>query len=121
MRILILDDNKDILDIVNEVLTYEGHVVLTATTTPSFYQQIKTHAIDRVILDYKLQDGNGGDICRSLKAHEETYLIPVIISSAYMHKDFDFSSLGCQAILTKPFNITDLIKTIHDVTFITTQ
>jgi CheY-like chemotaxis protein len=58
-----------------------------------------------ILPDYKLVDGNGSDICNQLKAADATRHIPVIIFSAYIHREEDLKSLNFDAVLAKPFDI----------------
>jgi DNA-binding response OmpR family regulator len=107
-RILVLDDNLDILDIIQEVLSYEDFDVLCVSRINHFYEHLADWKPDLLILDFKLADGNGGDICRQLKDSPETCDIPIIMFSAYVTGQEDLYSYGCDAVITKPFNLEEL-------------
>ncbi|MDO3627613.1 response regulator [Mucilaginibacter sp. BT774] len=104
-KILVLDDNADILDIVQEVLTYEHFTVKTFSYCAGFLDEALNFLPDVVLLDYRLNDGNGADLCRLLKTHPKLKHIPVILFSAYFLKDVDVKKLGCDAVILKPFDI----------------
>ncbi len=115
-RVLVLDDNKDILEMVNEVLAYENFDVHTTSTSNNILNVAHDYNPDLVILDYLLNDGNGGDICRQFKADEKLGQIPVIIFSAYINEKVDYPAFGCQAVITKPFSLNELVDKVTSLT-----
>jgi DNA-binding response OmpR family regulator len=112
-RIMVLDDNMDILEAVHEVLTYEQFEVKSTSNSVGIVQLAEEYTPDLIILDYKLMDGNGGEICRALKSHKVLHKTPVIIFSAFVHKDVNFYSFGCDAVIAKPFDLSDFIATVN--------
>jgi len=115
-RILVLDDNQDILEVVNEVLSYENFDVHTTCTSNNILQVAHDYHPDLVILDYLLNDGNGGEICKQFKADSRLSHIPVIIFSAYINRDVDYPSLGCEAVIAKPFDLNELVDKVNHLT-----
>lgn len=111
-RILVLDDNIDILEIVHEVLTYEKFEVNSTSDSKTIVKVAEDYKPDLIILDYKLLDDNGGEICRTIKSHKVLHKTPVIIFSAYSNQ-VDFYTFGCDAVIAKPFDLTDFIGTIN--------
>jgi len=114
-RILVLDDNQDILEMVNEVLSYENydvHATSDSTDILKVAHEFKPHL---VILDYRLNNANGGEICRDIKAHPSFAGIPVIIFSAYINNKVDFAKYGCNAVISKPFDLSDLLETVNSL------
>jgi DNA-binding response OmpR family regulator len=111
-KILVLDDNMDILEVVHEVLTYEHFEVNSTSDSKNIVTIAENYYPDLIILDYKLMDDNGGEICRRIKSHKQLHKIPVIIFSAYTNKT-DFFSFGCDAVIAKPFDLTELIDTVN--------
>ncbi|MDP9080855.1 MAG: response regulator [Bacteroidota bacterium] len=116
-RILMLDDNLDILDIVKEALLYEHFEVRITSDGDNIIQAILSYEPDLVMLDYKLNGNSGDDICRQLKAHHQLNNIPVIICSAYLNKN-DLLSCGCDAIITKPFGLEELVNTVNGLVYL---
>lgn len=115
-KILLLDDSLDIVQVVEEVLTYEGFGVHVTLKSTEFLQIAMRYRPDLVLLDYKLADGNGGDLCRTVKAHPELKHIPVVIFSAYVHPGVNLSDFGCDAVITKPFDLEFLLQTVQRLT-----
>jgi DNA-binding response OmpR family regulator len=115
-RILMLDDNPDILDIVKEALIYEKFEVNITTDSTNFIQTIKNFKPDLLILDYKLHGPKGDEICRQVKKNNQLFGIPVIICTAYLN-DGDTISCGCDAIITKPFGLDELMEKVNSLVY----
>lgn len=115
-RILVLDDNQDILEMVNEVLSYEHFDVCTTNTSNNILQLAHDYHPDLVILDYLLNDGNGGEICKQFKADKELSSVPVMIFSAYINRDVDYPAFGCEAVIAKPFDLSELVDKVTVLT-----
>lgn len=112
-RILVLDDNQDILDIVREVLSYEGFEVQGTAKGADVIPLVENFNPNLVILDYRVADVNGGEICQAIKAHPSFSNTPVIIFSAYINKQEEMFNYGCDAIINKPFDLTELVETVN--------
>ena len=69
-RILVLDDNQDILDIVHETLTYEDFEVQGTSRGDEVISLAEAFNPDLVILDYRVSGLNGGELCLQIKSHE---------------------------------------------------
>jgi DNA-binding response OmpR family regulator len=115
-RILILDDNQVILDVVKEALSYENFDVNVTTNSVNFMERIQKYKPDLLILDYKLHGPKGDDICREVKRHSQHYEIPVIICSAYLNEG-DTISCGCDAVIAKPFGLEELIDKVNGLVY----
>ena len=112
-RILVLDDNQDILDIVNETLRYEQFEVQGTTQGNAVIPMMEELTPDLVILDYRVADTNGGEICQKIKTHPKFNNIPVIIFSAYINRDNELFAYGCDAVINKPFDLTELVEKVQ--------
>lgn len=111
MRILIVDDNRDILDLVQRVLIAEGHDILIARNGMEALQREAEHRPDLIVLDINLPYLDGWEVCRQIKARRS---VPIIILSVRAEAvDIDRSrSAGADDHLLKPFEINDLIERI---------
>lgn len=116
-RVLVLDDNQDILDVVHEVLSYEKFEVRSTDDSEKVLPMVKDFAPDLVILDYRVAGKNGGEVCRQIKSHPEFNDIPVIIFSAYISHHDEILAYGCDAIISKPFDLTELIEKVNDLIY----
>jgi DNA-binding response OmpR family regulator len=115
-RILMLDDNQVILDVVKEALSYEKFEVSVTTNSVNFIETIKQYRPDLLILDYKLHGPKGDEICRQVKRNNQLFDIPVIICSAYLNEG-DTISCGCDAVIAKPFGLQELIEKVNGLVY----
>ena len=112
-KILILDDDQSVLEMLKEVLLYEDFEVEIVSELGSFLKMFdEGYKPDLVIIDYLLKGINGGEVCHQLKVNEKTQSLPVILMSAYPQI---FRSLGdykCDEFIAKPFDLYSLIESI---------
>lgn len=112
-KVLVIDDNHDILDIVKIILTNDGFGVKTLENGNDTYKVVESYHPDVILLDVCLGATDGRDICRKLKTDATTKDIPVIMFSANF-KSIDVSK-ECKAddFIAKPFDIAHLLSTMH--------
>lgn len=114
-RILILDDNQDILDIVHETLSYEKFDVKSISDGAEVMPMIESFLPNLVILDYRVAGINGGELCRQIKCHPKFKDTPVIIFSAYINHDDELFGYGCDAVINKPFDLSELVEKVNNL------
>ena len=114
-RILILDDNQDILDIVHETLTYEQFNVMSTADSADVIPLVEEFIPDLVILDYRVSGTNGGELCKQIKSHPKFSETPVIIFSAYINHQDELFKYGCDAIINKPFDLVELVEKVNSL------
>lgn len=114
-RILVLDDNQDILDIVHETLTYEQFEVKSTPDGNDVMPLVEEFDPNLVILDYRVAGKNGGEICKQIKTHPRYSGIPVIIFSAYINNSNELFAYGCDAIINKPFDLGELVQKVNSL------
>ncbi|APT47436.1 response regulator transcription factor [Bacillus safensis] len=103
-KVLMIDDEKEILELINTVLTREGiDRVITASTARDGLTKFHQEQPDLVILDIMLPDGEGYDICRQIR---ETSHVPIIFLSAKGEESDKIVGLaiGGDDYITKPFS-----------------
>ncbi len=109
-KILIVDDETDILELYKIRLEREGHTVLTAADGEEGLRIAREEAPDLIILDLMLPKIDGFKVCSILKSEEETRHIPVIILTARA-EDKDKKTgmdVGADDYMTKPFRWEEL-------------
>ena len=116
-RILVLDDNTDILEIVHETLTYEKFEVQSTSRGDTVIPLVEQFNPDLVILDYRVAGANGGELCRQIKSHPDFGNLPVIIFSAYINHNDELFKYGCDAIINKPFDLTELVEKVNSLIY----
>ncbi|WP_138825839.1 response regulator transcription factor [Bacillus altitudinis] len=103
-KVLIIDDEKEILELIHTVLTREGiDQVLTASTARDGLTQFHQEQPDLVILDIMLPDGEGYDICKQIR---DVSHVPIIFLSAKGEESDKIIGLaiGGDDYITKPFS-----------------
>jgi len=115
-RILIVDNDNDVLDIMKEVLTYEGYEVNGLLETDDIFPEIIKYRPDIIILDYIINGINGGELCHQIKINHYTNDIPVILMSAYPRVFNSLGNYGCNSFIPKPFNLDEIVECIYNLT-----
>jgi len=114
-KVLVLDDNADILEVVTEVLRYEQFEVRAISSAPELLPLAEFFRPDLVLLDLRLADGHGGDLCRQIKSHPTLNQPPVVIFTAYPFGG-SLGVYGCDAVIHKPFDLEYLVNTVTELT-----
>lgn len=112
-KILVLDDEKPLLDTVSDVLADAGFHTKTITEGKHVFTAIEEYQPDIILLDYLAGESNGGEICHQIKTNLSTRNIPVIIMSAYPKVFLSLGSYGCDFFLSRPFALNDLLQAIE--------
>jgi DNA-binding response OmpR family regulator len=112
-RVLIVDDNTDILWVVEVILKRYGFEVLTTLRGEEVLSKTKSFSPQLILLDVFLSGVDGIDVCNILKSTPETKDIPVIMISA--HTNFKEIKKFCKAddFIAKPFDANELVKKIN--------
>lgn len=115
-KVLLIDNDNDILDVMKEVLTYEGYEVNSLVGIDNIFPEIMSYRPDIVILDYVLDGINGGELCHQIKMNRYTAQLPVVIMSAYPKVHQSLGDYGCNVFIPKPFDLDYIINCIKDLT-----
>lgn len=111
-KILIIEDDLHILDIMKQILEDAGYKVEATDQTDDLFGLITEFQPNLVLMDFMLHGANGGELCYLIKKHSETSHLPVVIVSAYSDMFILLSDYGYDALLPKPFDVKDLVDTI---------
>lgn len=113
-RILAVDDNEDILEIIKLILEGYDYDVMTLADGNLLIDQIKEYKPDLILLDIMLGNMDGRELCKIVKSNKETHDIPIILVSASHGLSERFKP--CDApndFLAKPFDITELLDKVQ--------
>jgi len=116
-KILVVDDERYILHILDFSLGAEGYEVITAGDGEQAVERARTEHPDLVVMDIMMPKMDGYEACRLIKSDPETRQIPVIILTA-KGRDGDQKrgrDAGADEYLTKPFSPAKLIERVHSV------
>ncbi|MFD2146243.1 response regulator [Mucilaginibacter antarcticus] len=109
--ILIIEDDQDILDIMTYILVHEGHHIISATNGQMLKRLGKIQPA-LILLDNRLSDGYGSDMCLSLKSDPKTAHFPVILFSANSGLAEMAGACKADAYLAKPFDLNELTELV---------
>jgi CheY-like chemotaxis protein len=107
--VLVVDDHEDTRQMYVQFLEAMGLKAFEATTCAAALAISGKGGIDVVVLDRRLPDGDGADVCRALKSDLRTRNLPVIVLSGRAQDD----SIGADAYLVKPVIPDDLLNEIE--------
>jgi len=115
MKILVVDDEKIILDSCKRVLTTVGFDVLFATSADSALKILETQIPAVLLIDVKMPERDGISLMGELKKRYP--LIPIVIMSGYPTHETISESIkkGATRFISKPFTPDELIEVIHEV------
>ena len=112
-KILIIEDNELMIDVMSYILTNSGYEVISVTDGDNVFNDIKANHPDLIILDAILPGMDGREICQLLKLNKATQNVPVIICSGDETVDEALKQKGApDDILHKPFDISSLIEKV---------
>jgi CheY-like chemotaxis protein len=113
-KVLLFDDDADMLEAIQLVLEYAGFSVATTTNHNELFELIEAYEPDIILVDYLLRGTNGGEICQRLKTSSQTAHIPIMMISAYPQVIRNASCYACDTFLAKPFDMYELIEKIKN-------
>lgn len=112
MRIIVIEDDADIKEILDYILNEDGHEVIS-WSDGALLDAIYEIDPDLILMDEILSGPSGSTLCKRLKNCADTSAIPVVLLSAMPNLDQTASACGADAYIEKPFNIDALIDVIH--------
>lgn len=111
-RILLIDDEKDLLEEMTLRLEAVGYEVLVAFDGQEGLEKAREDKPDLIQMDVLMPKMNGYQVCRELKGADETKSIPIILLTARAQESDKFlgKETGANAYITKPYEIDLLLK-----------
>ena len=122
--VLIVEDEPGIADILRITLKYNGFTVLSASTGREALVAAREHRPDLVLLDVMLPDGNGWEVCRTLRQEraaeaagpEGDDLAVIFVTARDAPRDVVAGlALGGDDYITKPFGVDEVVARVHAV------
>ena len=116
-NILIVDDEKDVLTVLEKGLTAEGYSVITASSGNDAIVLAKSRHPDLIILDVLMPGMDGGEVARKLKGMPETKDIPVVFLTGMLpgRAGKDFRMVADHVLFDKPYEILKVINVIENI------
>lgn len=113
-RILLIDDDPDVRNVMSILLKKHQHEVVTAVSKDEVEKSLNGSKPDLILMDVLLSGADGREICREIKASDELKQIPVIMFSAHPGAADKISSYGADDFLAKPLNTEALMKKVNE-------
>jgi two-component system alkaline phosphatase synthesis response regulator PhoP len=116
-KVLIVDDEKDIADLLSYNLEKEGFSTVKAYDGEAALKLVSSAKPDLVILDLMLPRMNGLDVCRAIRRNPETANLPIIMLTAKGDEVDKIIGLeiGADDYITKPFSVKELIARVRSI------
>jgi len=113
-EILVVEDEADTLNLAKIILETEGYKIQTASDGQETFKKIDQRKPDLILLDIRLPDIDGYEICRKLKGRSETETIPIVMFSASGSESAKKRALeaGADDFLGKPFAMAQLLGVV---------
>jgi two-component system phosphate regulon response regulator PhoB len=112
-KIIVVDDNEDILEIIKLILEGYDYEVITLADGSLLFENIYQFKPDLILLDIMLGNMDGRELCKAVRENEDTKEIPIIFVSASHNLSDRFIAMGSNVdFLAKPFDINELIDKV---------
>lgn len=111
MRILVVEDNVDIAEVISQALADHRHEVVAVSNGRAALAAIDQRAPDLVILDLYMPVMDGWTFVRACR--ERAAQAPIIVLSAGRDTAEEQRRIGAEAYLAKPFNVRDLLELVQ--------
>jgi two-component system alkaline phosphatase synthesis response regulator PhoP len=109
-KILLIDKERDLVDVLTYFLTIEGFEVIPLSYTDNIITLLDECHPDLIIIDHIFYEKEG-QLCRQIKDNPKHSHLPVIIFSASCDSETAFA-YGCDVFISKPFDLQNLIEQI---------
>ncbi len=116
-KILVAEDERDILELIIFTLQFASHHVLAAENGEQALELVQQELPDLVLLDARMPRLSGYEVCRLIKSNPATQDIPVVFLSAKGQESEIRAGLESGAVeyLVKPFSPEELIHSLEDI------
>lgn len=111
-RILVIDDDRMMRELYQEILTRRGHTLILAENGIEGLAKVEENP-DLIIVDLTMADGDGYEFLKRLRAIPERATTPVIVSSGQLAGDIAIA--GADRFLAKPFRGSELIALVDEL------
>ena len=121
-KILVVDDEWELRNILTEFLTGEGYDVIQASNGKEALESAEKEEPQVILLDVKMPGIDGIEVCRRLKEEDKTRFIPIIMVTALEDRDVDAFVEGADDFVTKPFSLVELsfrVKSMLRIKYLT--
>lgn len=115
MKLLVIEDEIEILSSIKEFLEKEKFLVETASTFESALDKALNYSYDCIILDIMLPGGSGFDLLKELRANRQEYAVLILSAKDSVDDKVKGLELGADDYLAKPFHFSELLARIKSI------
>jgi two-component system nitrogen regulation response regulator GlnG len=112
-RVLVVDDEQVICELISHLLEHEGIIPLTANDGRTALQQLRTAPIDVLIVDLQLPDMDGLEVLRQAKSLDEDLPVVILTAHAGVHGAVEAMRANACEYLAKPYDHQELVRVVH--------
>ena len=113
LRVLLVDDDKSLLDILGTILELDGHAVVKVSSAHAGLLKMREQEFDLVLVDLKMPRTTGIDMLRAIREDSPETKVVIMTAYASVNSTVEAMRLGVFDYLPKPFKLADL-RTILD-------
>jgi DNA-binding NtrC family response regulator len=113
-KVLIVDDEKDFLDIISERISARGMDVSTATSAEDAFNMVEKRSFDVVIMDFMMPALDGFKALKLMKARQPEVQIILLSGNVPEETRIEAKALGALDVFEKPPDLNDLIQKIKN-------
>ena len=110
LRVLLVDDNREVLQTLRRILTRAGHNVITQTSVHGAYEIVGSHELDVVISDYWMADGTGVEVANELQRIQPSARLLLLTGDGSSSIDGDGF-----VVLHKPVHAHEILRAISNL------
>jgi DNA-binding response OmpR family regulator len=114
-KVLVVDDEWQIRALLTDLLTAKGHEVYAVASGEEALAQAAEIEPQVILLDIKMPGMDGIELCKQLRAREQTSRVPIIMLTAYDDRNIDAYLEGADDFVKKPFDPVELVFRIRAV------
>ena len=121
-KILVVDDEWELRNLLAEFLTGDGYDVIQASNGEEALELAEKEEPQVILLDVKMPGIDGIEVCRRLKEEDKTRFIPIIMVTALEDRDVDAFVEGADDFVIKPFSLVELsfrVKSMLRIKYLT--
>lgn len=115
MKILIIEDESSLRELISDALFRVGHVVECAATFGEAIEKLECYSYDCILLDIMLPDGSGMQILNKIRHHDKRESVIIISAKDSLDDKIFGLESGADDYLAKPFHLAELTARIHSV------
>ena len=112
-KIIIVDDSRDLLEVLKFFLEEKGYEVETVTREQDLIEVISSYLPDLIILDIYLAGEDGREICKELRRHQDTRYLCILMFSASTTALINYKEYGADGYIEKPFGLNEIVEKIE--------